>query len=236
MGEHFFKSDDTCAKRDGYTLVTMTVYEALHKKKVLKQGIDELLRDRNFSKIPYVNLAKGDNDTLPSGIKIDMWETEMIALTKSIDSKIENYKEIESKINLSNSKTYVNIAGIDMTITEAIKRKNFLEIEKTIYINRMNNLQSTTDVISNYNSDLEEKFNDHISSLKSLENSKNYSETIASIRKEFYSKNEWKLLDPMNIKESTEKILKNIEDFESEVNVKINISNCNTNVDIYFKN
>ncbi|WPD23067.1 MAG: hypothetical protein SD837_00605 [Candidatus Electrothrix scaldis] len=160
------------------------------------------------------------------------FEKSVKASYQSLTSLIERKRKIKSAVVKSNAATEISVAGEKMTVAEAIERKNSIEIDKNI----------RKDLATKYSEKIKmiEKHNDSIQNqlFKLLEAT--YSKPEAEIAKEDYDRiaipfkenNEAQSFDPLDIKNALQEMEKQIDLFESEVDIALTESNSRTEIEI----
>ena len=206
----------------------MSVTKALAELKLLDKRIN-----KEISNLDAITTAKKGCK------KIDGMQTEEEFIEtaknqyKSILDLIERRKEIKAAIVESNAKTILNVAGIEMTRAEAIERKDSIQYEIDL-LNRMKDNYNKTISTYNYkNEEVQEKLNNLLEiSLGKEGNRKASKEDIENISAPFLEQNEWKIIDPLNIKGAIEALEKDIDNFLSEVDFVLSESNTITKIKI----
>ena len=144
---------------------------------------------------------------------------------------LERRQKIKSAIVKSNALTEIEIAGNKMVVAEAIDRKNSIENDKYfLEILRQQYAQSIRAIERN-NETLTQKADEQINLLYS--NKDNIDPVkIKSLKEDYINENTFDFIDPLDIKEKMEKLEREIEDFELEVDFKLSESNSLTFIEI----
>lgn len=150
---------------------------------------------------------------------------------QSIQDLIKRRNEIKSAIVVSNANTLVDVAGVSMTVAEAIERKSSIEYDKML----LNKLKQTYANIVNH----VDRVNDEVKNRldKQLEilygkDGKNKAAENEELTKVFKEDNEAKFIDPINLKEKIDKLQVEIEDFEANVDLALTENNALTKITI----
>lgn len=149
----------------------------------------------------------------------------------SIKDLIKRRNEIKSKIVLSNATTEVEIAGVKYTVAEAIERKSSIEYEQQLLNKLKNTYKQIVNHVDQVNEDMNFRLDQHLETIFGRESKTSNQETDAVI-KSFKEQNEAKLIDPINLKEKIELLEKEIEDFLTEVDHVLSVSNATTTIEI----
>ncbi|MEE7988254.1 hypothetical protein V3Q41_20595, partial [Clostridioides difficile] len=111
------------------------------------------------------------------------------------------------------------------TVLEAIKRKNSIELDKSLLRQMVSNYDCMMSEVNRRNEEVQ-KNTDRM--FEEKEKSKDGAELIS-----FYKKQqEWSLVDPLKVREKIEKLRDEIEEFEKEVDFALSTSNALTIIDV----
>lgn len=150
---------------------------------------------------------------------------------QSIQDLIKRRNDIKGAIVVSNATTRVEIAGNTMTVAEAIERKSSIDYDKML----LNRLRSTYSSIVNQVDRVNEEVKNRLDrQLEVLYGKEGKSKAIENeeLTKAFKEDNEAKMIDSLNLKNRIEKLTKDIEDFETEVDFVLSESNTITRIDV----
>lgn len=150
---------------------------------------------------------------------------------QSIQDLIKRRNDIKAAIVVSNATTRVEIAGNTMTVAEAIERKSSIDYDKML----LNRLRSTYSSIVNQVDRVNEEVKNRLDrQLEVLYGKEGKSKAIENeeLTKAFKEDNEAKMIDSLNLKNRIEKLTKDIEDFETEVDFVLSESNTITRIDV----
>ncbi|MCX7746939.1 MAG: hypothetical protein N2645_08635 [Clostridia bacterium] len=149
----------------------------------------------------------------------------------SIRSLIERRKTIKSAIVNSNAKTRVTIAGMAITVAEAIERKTSIEYEKELLQKMKKRYQTVYNEVEKANTQVKEKL-DILLENNFGKDIKASVTDVEAISKPYLEQNEWELVDPLGIVDSMQKLEKEIDVFEHEVDFILSESNTITTIEI----
>lgn len=213
------------------SLVTMTVQEALNKKKILEKRWAEEMSDEKA----YVTYATSTQKVVDG---VEREEVESI-LKSQFDSKVhllKNLSALKIAINKSNASTIVSISGKEYTVADAIARMNFMENERKFYNRAMrqyntckNNVDATNKKVLNP---------DNIAAYLSRINgdqTKVRPEVIEALKESYKEENMLHIIDPNNINDVVSKMIDDLDQFEAEVHTKLTTSNINTEIEVEFE-
>lgn len=202
----------------------MTIHRALAELKLLDKRIDKQIKDS----VPFCVVKKKDEKQV-NGMSLEEYNKKVEGNFNAIIDLIKRRELIKAKIMHSNTITKVNVAGEEMTVAEAIERKNTIEYKKKL-LNRLRaDLQMALDEMENGNIILLDKLESFLEATLGDNPSSKEIETVSEMFKE---KNELKLYNPINIEKKIEKLEEEIEDFLMEVDFVLSESNSKTTIEI----
>ena len=142
-------------------------------------------------------------------------------------------KDIKTKIVQSNANTEVEIAGIKMTVADAIERKSSIEIDRNL-LNRMKSeYRAVTGYIAQRNQQLEDKVSKLVDSLVgSDKKDTNMVKTAEELAQNTRDNESYVILDPLKLLKSIETLEQEIMEFESNVDFVLSESNSITSIEI----
>jgi hypothetical protein len=144
-------------------------------------------------------------------------------------SLIKRREQIKSKIMYSNAVTKVVVVGEEMTIAEAIERKNNIKYKEQL----LNRLKTDLCYAKNQVEDANSKLSDRLESFLKVTLGDNPSpKEIETISKMFMDKNEVVLYDPIHIENKISQLEKEIEEFLMEVDFILSESNSKTTIEL----
>ena len=207
----------------------MSITRALNEVKLLDAKIQKKINESSFVSCKMNKSAKlADGVTTPE---------EFMQLAKSNMQSIldltNRRKDIKTKIVQSNANTEVEIAGIKMTVADAIERKSSIEIDRSL-LNRMKSeYRAVTGYIAQRNQQLEDKVSKLVDSLVgSDKKDANMVKTAEELAQNTRDNESYVILDPLNLLKSIETLEQEIMEFESNVDFVLSESNSITSIEI----
>lgn len=207
------------------------------EKILVTQGLNELklLDQRITDKIiagKYVVACKTNEKNVTPGLtKADFIEKAK-ANYQSVTDLIARRKVIKSAIVASNAVTHVTINGKDMTVAEAIERKSGIENEKLLLDQMKVQYAKAVADMNTKNADLEERINESINRLlDNKDGAKTKKEDFTVLMETLRADGAYSLVDPLGAEEEILRLGEDIEGFLSEVDAKLQISNCITTIE-----
>ena len=122
-----------------------------------------------------------------------------------------------------------------MTVAEAIERKNSIEYEETLLSEMKRQYANASELVNKENKKVDNKVDELLATLIGKDSDKKISkEDQEAIEKPYRDKNEFELIDPIEIYEKIVKLEEEIDNFKSQVDTQLVISNAITKIAIDF--
>ena len=202
----------------------MTIHRALAELKLLDKRINKLI-----SESPHYCLPKKKEDKTIGNDILGVYYEKVEGNFDSTISLIKRREQIKSKIMYSNAVTKVVVVGEEMTIAEAIERKNNIKYKEQL----LNRLKTDLCYAKNQVEDANSKLSDRLESFLKVTLGDNPSpKEIETISKMFMDKNEVVLYDPIHIENKISQLEKEIEEFLMEVDFILSESNSKTTIEL----
>lgn len=201
----------------------MTVTEALKKQGILEDRIDRAITEAQFC----VATKKSEKNAMASTSKED-FKKNAIASYQEITDLIAHKEAMKRAIVLSNATTEVVIAGKKMTVAEAIDHKRTINYQKTLLEEMKAQYTTETKGVDFKNTAVDREANLLVANVLGKEKESAKPTDIEAIIKPYRERNEYELIDPLNLKDKIETLEREIEDFEYNVDTALQINNCST--------
>lgn len=203
----------------------ISITKALRELKTLDARILKKINETTFaaSKKPKENIR---------GFKtVDEFKKEAKENLQSIKDLMDRRKQIKKSIVESNATTLVEVSGVKMTVADAIERKNFIEIEKTL-LRKMNSDYAQSQERVEVNNELaQDRLDTQLNNMISKDGKTDLT-AVEGYKKLFWESEETKLIDPISVKEIVTKMALDIESFEDDVDVALSEINARTLINI----
>jgi len=203
----------------------ITITRALRELKTLDARIIKKINETTFatSKKPKENIT---------GFKtINDFENKAKESIQSIQDLMNRRKQIKTAIVESNAKTIVEVAGVKMTVADAIERKNFIEVEKTL-LRKMNSDYGQAEIkVEQQNELAQNRLDTQLNNMISKDGKTDLN-AVEGYKKLFWESEETKLIDPVNVNVIASKMAQDIETFEDDVDVALSEINARTFISI----
>jgi hypothetical protein len=141
-----------------------------------------------------------------------------------------NYRDrLKSAIAGSNAITVVKVGDEEMTVVEAIERKNSIRFKEELLFMLENTLMSTRNTIDVHNDEVQRRLDRLIEA--SVGSDSNKKETD-SISKPFLKRNKAELVDEIGIQGVIENLKAEIDDFKDDIDIELSTSNALTFIEV----
>lgn len=203
----------------------ISITKALRELKTLDARILKKINETTFaaSKKPKENIR---------GFKtVEAFEKEAKESIQSIKDLMDRRKQIKKSIVESNARTVVEVSGVKMTVADAIERKNFIEIEKTLLRKMNTDYAQSQEKVEVNNEIAQDRLDTQLNNMISKDGKTDLT-AVEGYKKLFWESEETKLIDPIHVKEIATKMVLDIESFEDDVDVALSEINARTLITI----
>lgn len=208
-------------------MTKMTVHEALCEVKVADKRIEKAILECVFCE------ANKEISPKINGVTINEFEDDVKSKFQKITDLIRRNENIKKALSLSNAKTTVTVNGKEMSVAEAIymmqygiKHKEQLLLSMNRALNR-----AQQKIEAENGTRLEERLDKFIQATYGSKE-KVSADELDKASKDFKARNEFKLVDPINIKDKIALLMEEIDKFKASVDAAIQISNATTYIEI----
>ena len=205
----------------------MTIHEALCEIKVSDKRIEKAIKECAFC------AANKEVNPKISGVPVKEYEDEIRSKYQAIVDLIKRNDAIKKALSLSNASTKITVAGIEMSVAEAIYMMQYGIGHKQALLTAMADaFKSARSTIEYENgSRLEERLDKFIQATYGSKE-KVTAEELDKASKDFKARNEYKLVDPLGIVDKIATLTQDIDKFQAAVDSAIQISNAMTYIEI----
>lgn len=212
------------------TTEKMNVHKALSELKVLdKRIIDAISND-------FV-IANKHSDEKIHGVSIVDFKIDMKSHYQKVNDLIARRNALKRAVVSSNAVTKISVGETDYTVAEAIEMKNhgmeFYKMLRNELVRQYTKAEASINMNSGKN--LEERAEKYIVSILSSKNdAKIDTKLIDELRAKYIENNTYDLLDPNNVKSGIEALNEMIENFESDIDSALSVSNAVTIIEFEY--
>lgn len=205
----------------------ISITAALVELKTLDSRIMKTINDCNF-----VGAKKKSSDMV-GHFKKDNFVENAKADYQSINDLITNRAALKSAIVQSNAVTTVEIGGVNYTVAQAIEKKSSIEYDKTLLMAMKQQYKKATDQVLKENGKVDTQVENMLLTFLGKDTDKKLNESdLELITTPIREKNEWELIDPLNLYEKIQKLEKEIDEFLADVDIKLSVSNAITFIEV----
>lgn len=209
---------------------TMLVTQALNELKTLDARLQREINPRD-------NIFVASAKTCESKVNPSTTKQEFIDRAKatmdSIDALIKRRAAIKAAIIESNANTTIEVCGEPMTVAQAIDLKSSIVYKKMVLSSLKSQLSSAVSNMNRQNDKMEQNIDALITTAFGKDSKQNIKEEdYATIANPYRKANEWSLVDPLRAEDKIKELTEYIEEFESTVDAKLQISNCITTISL----
>ena len=205
----------------------MLVTQALNELKTLDARIGRAIRSASF-----IAGAKTSDTKVAPGVTKEDFIKDAKASYDSVDDLIKRREAIKSAIIESNAKTMIDICGENISVAKAIDMKDSITYKKQLLNKMVTERDKVKTNVASQNIVMENKIDQLVSTAFGKESKQNIKpEDYDSIATPYRTANEYSLVDPLKLDDKIEELERYIEDFESTVDAKLQVSNCVTYIE-----
>ena len=179
----------------------------------------------------FVGFYVGE-EGVPNGYKtVEEFVNRAKAKYQSLHDLIKRRNVLKAALVASNAVTIVNIAGKEMTVAEAIDRKDSIQLEKNVLNNLRGQYGNVVNRVEGQRRVLDMQVNKRIEDAagKDRKVSKEEEESLIEMTKKRFEPH---FVDPIGITEEIDRLLEEIQKFELEVDTALSESNARTEIEI----
>ena len=205
----------------------LTVHEALCEIKVSDKRIEKAITECRFC------AANKEVSPKIAGVPVKDFEDEVRSKYQAIVDLIKRNDAIKKALSLSNASTKITVAGIEMSVAEAIyMMQHGISHKQKLLLAMARALKDARTVIEIENgARLEDRLDKFIQATYGTKE-KVSAEELDKASKDFKARNEYKLVDPIGIVDKIAALTDNIDKFQAAVDSAIQISNATTYIEI----
>lgn len=203
----------------------LSIHRALTELKVLNLRIETATNEVSAV------VANRKSNRKMNGVDIQEYEKQMQASYDKVVGLISYRNKIKALVVQSNASTKVIVGKEEMTVAEAIERKQSIQYEKNLLEIMQHQYRSTINTVAKENDALPAKLETYLINI--LGNKDKQSPDEVKLHTEtFMKRNEYEIIDPLNVKKQIESLSTRIEEFESEVDAVLSESNATTFIEV----
>ena len=204
----------------------ISLHRALSELKMLNERIQSATY-----RVVLTRANRKSNEKI-EGMSIDEYKKEMQGSYDKVTSLIQYRNKMKALVVESNANTIVKIGATEMTVAEAIERKQSIAYEKELLNHLRRQYLEAIEEVTAANEALPEKLENYLINILGSKEKQSSSEEVRLHTDTFMKRNEYELIDPMQVKKIIDELAAKIEEFESEVDAVLSESNATTFIEI----
>lgn len=207
----------------------ITITEALNELKLYDSKINKAISSASF-----IGAKKKTNDNI-GVVPTDKFISNAKAALQSVQALIRNRNILKAAIVESNARTMLEVAGLKMTVAEAIERKTSIDYDKELLLAMKSQYAAATATVRKENDKVDKKVDELISTLIGKDTAKKLDEVDQNaVEAPYRAKNEFELVDPLGLLDVITAMETEIDEFESTVDGRLTLSNATTFIELDF--
>lgn len=207
----------------------MTIHRALAELKLIDSKIEKAINSIEPTGVMQ-------NEKLVNGfIKKEDFESNAKSKLQSVNDLIDRKNKIKSAIVTANGITKVKISDKEMTIADAINFKAVIIFKKNLLYSIRTKHQKVKSKFLVENDNLNKQALENAKIMLGKQDDSKVKPTdddVKNIMDPFVKRNEFILVDPLEVDKLTESMQKEIDDFEIEVDASLSEINATTFIEI----
>ncbi|MCA9487080.1 MAG: hypothetical protein H6500_00780 [Candidatus Woesearchaeota archaeon] len=203
----------------------ITLTQALAKLKTLDKRIEKSIEEAYF-----VELTHGKKAVVGFASNKE-FEQEAKSAYQKVNDLIDLRNKLKTAIVDANAKSTLTVAGENMTLAQAIERKNSIKYEKLLLGKLKYQFNRVKENLETNNEKVKEKL-DKLLEANFGKESKSSDKDVEAISKPYLEQNEYKIVDPIKVAKAIEKLEEKITKFEEEVDFKLSEANTITKINV----
>lgn len=204
----------------------ITITQALNELKLYDAKIDKAISSAHM-----IIAVKKSADKIGSYTR-DEYINKAKASYQSVTDLIRNRSILKAAIVKSNAETEISIDGVTMTVAEAIERKNSIVYDKNLLAEMKRQYSNAITNLTRENKRVDEKIDELLSRLIGESDKKITSESQEIIEAPYRAKNEFELINPLELETQIEQLEASIDGFESNCDIALSMSNATTFIEV----
>ena len=204
----------------------MTIHAALSYLKTADKRIKKELDTKT-----YATYAKVGADKI-NGVSAKIVREDMKSSYQSVVDIIRTVEAIKKAVSKSNAENTIIVCGEEMTVAEAIYMMQYgVETKKELLQTLRLQYTAARNSVERYNKDVEQRADKFIESMFGSKEKATGQDAIAA-REAYIKQNTYEVVDPINLMDEIKYLEAWINEFETEVDGAIQVSNATHTIEI----
>lgn len=210
---------------------TISIHRALQQLKTLDSRISTATRDMKL-----IAVVRGDNKDVEypkTLVGAKELENTIRASLQSVDDLISQRQKIKAAIAKSNAQTIVKVAGVNMTVVEAIEAKRIAQYKSEVLAQMVMQSNQAIQAVERLNAEIDATIKKQTEVLQGRNTTAKVSDADTQlIQRAAEARTKPTLVDPLNIKDLFLVRQKELQDFLDDVDATLSESNAVTTIEV----
>lgn len=212
----------------------MTVHKALAELKTMD---DRIIKAINAH--PYAMAVKHSAEKI-NGVTVADFKDNIKSAYQKVQSLIARRDAMKRAVVISNATTKVMVGDKEYTVAEAIEMKNHgMEYKKTLRQRIVDNYRAAqVELDRNSGEAIEKRAEQYVLSVIQAQPKDSKmavdSDSMKALRKDYIENNTYDLIDPLGVAKLMENLMNEINEFETEVDAALSVSNAVTVIEFEY--
>lgn len=199
----------------------------------IKRIDDRVTRLTNESVFVATVIGKGDKQKMnTSNDSVQQASAKMQSAFDKIQAEISMRAKIKAAVVKSNAVTEITLAGIVMTVAEAIEMKKSIQLKKVLCAQMQRQLVTARTTVDVLNAKLEQQIEANLATIYGSDKSKVDASTFDMVSKPQREAKEASLLDPLKLEMKIEQLNEDISAVETELDYLLSTNNAVTTISV----
>lgn len=206
---------------------TLTIHEALTELKVLDNRIEDKIMSTNFI------IANKVSNKKINGKGIEEYVQKTNETYQSINDLLKYRFALRNAVSQSNASTKITVGGVEYTVSQAIEmRKTGIALKEDLLHTLQAQRESAFNTVEKNNQRVEASADEYIKNV--FANIDKVTPESLTIRQTYIDNNKYDVVSMNNFDERFSALFNEIQDFTSQVDSAISISNALTTITIEY--
>lgn len=212
------------------TTERMTAHKILTEMKLVEKRITKTVADGVYC------IANKHSNTKIDGMSIEEYKSKMQGDFDKATAEIARYFAMKKALSLSNAVTKVTISGQEYTIAEAIAMKNHGVYHKQYLLDTLRTQYSAVQrtLVTKNGDELDRRAEKYVIELYGNNEDVKKGEAAMQAKQQYIEQHSYDLIDKISIVDRIAELEKEIDEFASEVDAALSVSNALTEIEFTY--
>ena len=212
------------------TTERMTAHKILTEMKLVEKRITKTVSDGVYC------IANKHSNTKIDGMSIEEYKSKMQGDFDRATAEIARYFAMKKALSLSNAVTKVTISGQEYTIAETIAMKNHGVYHKQYLLDTLRTQYSAVQrtLVTKNGDELDRRAEKYVIELYGNNEDVKKGEAATQAKQQYIEQHSYDLIDKISIVDRIAELEKEIDEFTSEVDAALSVSNALTEIEFTY--